>query len=120
MLAILLEAAPFKHSNDNATKMFHTIFEVLKATIQHWVSRKGLKHVTYIMCVLALRFGKLKDIGDTLLNMTKERSVQQTEDQHILDLEVFYEFLLGKKIDVKFFNIFTRPFEKLIDALYCL
>jgi hypothetical protein len=79
--------------------MFSTILNVLKDTVQHWVGKNGLRHIMCILCALSVRYGTLIDIGDLLLTMTKKRMTQGT-NEHLLDLELFYRYLLGKNIDI--------------------
>lgn len=98
-ISTLLTVSSYADSNANVDVMFSTILNVLKDTVQHWVGKNGLRHIMCILCALSVRYGTLIDIGDLLLTMTKKRMTQGT-NEHLLDLELFYRYLLGKNIDI--------------------
>lgn len=100
-IAALLSVSAHSDSNENNDIMFSTILNVLEETVQHWVGKNGLGHIMCILCVLSIRYGTLVDVGNVLLTMTKKKMAQGL-NQYLLDLELFYRYLLGKKIFVYF------------------
>jgi hypothetical protein len=63
--------------------------------MQHWVAKKELGNVMCFMCVLAMRFGGVKEVSKELLKIVKRKNSKEG-DQDLFVLELFYRFLQGK------------------------
>ena len=92
LLASLLGA--MSGTDFSSEKMFNSILKTLKNTMQHWVAKKELGSVMCFMCVLALRFGGVKDVSKELLKIVKRKKSKEG-DQDLFVLELFYRFLQG-------------------------
>ena len=93
LLASLLGA--MSGTDSNGEKMFNSILKTLKNTMQHWVAKKELGNVMCFMCVLAMRFGGVKEVSKELLKIVKRKNSKEG-DQDLFVLELFYRFLQGK------------------------
>jgi hypothetical protein len=95
LLASLLGAMSETDPDSSTKKMFNSILKTLKNTMQHWVAKKELVSVMCFMCILAMRFGGMKDVSEELLKIVKRKKSKEG-DQDLCVLELFYRFLQGK------------------------
>jgi hypothetical protein len=93
LLASLLGA--MSDTDSSGEKMCNSILKTLKNTMQHWVAKKELGNVMCFMCVLAMRFGGVKEVSKELLKIVKRKNSKEG-DQDLFVLELFYRFLQGK------------------------
>ncbi len=96
LCGILIQLLGIKTTTKADNQLFKTALKVFKAQMQHWVHEKELNHLICTTCVMAMRFGSIKDVGKNLMRILMSGGIGN-EDRDLAALELFYRFLQGKK-----------------------